>query len=138
MALLSSGKTSVLTESLDPRRQDQRKPTWERPQRRQIELGSLLNRINSTERSRMPPVKTIPTQVIHLEREEITNLRNQCSKLEDIVTAQRIVILQLTENEDRLHQLLDIERRKTLSAELALQGEALTDIATSEPEGNPF
>tara|TARA_R100001530_G_scaffold82947_2_gene57843 strand:+ start:730 stop:876 length:147 start_codon:yes stop_codon:yes gene_type:complete len=48
------------------------------------------------------------------------------------------VILQLTENEDRLHQLLDIERRKTLSAELALQGEALTDIATSEPEGNPF
>jgi len=86
----------------------------------------------------MPPVKTIPTQVIHLEREEITNLRNQCSKLEDIVTAQRIVILQLTENEDRLHQLLDIERRKTLSAELALQGEALTDIATSEPEGNPF
>jgi len=75
---------------------------------------------------------------LDLEREEITNLRNQCSKLEDIVTAQRIVILQLTENEDRLHQLLDIERRKTLSAELALQGEALTDIATSEPEGNPF
>ena len=85
----------------------------------------------------MAKVKGFSAKLVHAELAETVELRLERNTLEEIVTAQRLIIMELTENEDRLHKLIDIERRKTHNAELALQGDALDDTSILKEE-SPF